>query len=224
METILGLITVGQTPRPDLEAVFYRYAPGAILHIIGALDGLSHEQIRRMRGKATECPILCRLQDESECEVSLNELTPYVEHAAHQLAEQGAQLVVVLCTADFPTIPCAVPVLLPGRILPSIVQSISHTRHVAVVCSVEGQVPFARVKWEEAGFRADTTAAGPFSVEKTSEALQALLHSSAEMVILDCFGHDAVYKQVFVDAMQRPVLVAQTLIAGIAGELLSSGG
>jgi protein AroM len=123
-----------------------------------------------------------------------------------------------LCTGAFPEISCSVPVLWPGRILPAIIWSISRTKHVAVVTSVEGQVPFAQAKWEKIGFRVDTTWASPFAVETTKNALNTLQDSLAEIVVLDCFGHDSAYKQVFIDAMQRPVLVAQTLIARIAGE------
>lgn len=82
-------------------------------------------------------------------------------------------------------------------------------------------MPFAQAKWEEAGFGADTTWAAPFLVENTEKALKELQHSQAEMVILDCFGHDEADKQVFVRAMHRPVLVAQTLIARITGEFLN---
>src|SRR5206468_2961840 len=120
----------------------------------GALDGLTREQISQLQGPADECPLLCQLQDASVCEVSLDALTPYVEQAARHLAEQGADLIVVLCTGAFPQIRCSVPVFLPGRILPSVVGAISRTKHVAVVTSVEGQVPFARAKWEAAGFMA----------------------------------------------------------------------
>lgn len=217
----LGLVTIGQTPRPDLEQVFHTYVPGVTISLIGALDGLSREQIHQLRGNAGECPLLCKLQDGSVDEVSLPALTPYIEHAAHRLAEQGAQLIVVLCTGAFPEIACSVPVLLPGRVLPAVVQGISRTWHIAVVTSVEGQVPFAQAKWEEAGFRSDTTWASPYLVEHTKKALNELRHSQAEMVILDCFGHDDAYRRVFVHAMHRPVLVAQTLIARIAGEILS---
>ena len=218
---ILGLVTIGQTPRFDLEDVFSRYASGATINMIGALDGVSREQIDQLRGSTNDCPLLCRLQDTSVCEVSLDALTPYVERAAHCLAEQGASLIVVLCTGAFPEIPCSVPVLLPGRILPALVRTISRTMHVAVVTSIEGQVSFAQAKWEQAAFTVDTTWASPFLVEDTKKALKELSQSQAELVVLDCFGHDAAYKQVFANAMQKPILLAQTMIARIAGEFLN---
>ena len=40
MSPLLGLVTIGQTPRPDFEAAFARHAPGARILIEGALDGL----------------------------------------------------------------------------------------------------------------------------------------------------------------------------------------
>ena len=38
MRPVLGLVTIGQTPRSDLEAEFRRHAPDAEVRTVGALD------------------------------------------------------------------------------------------------------------------------------------------------------------------------------------------
>ena len=45
---LLGMIVLGQTPRPDLEAIDNAYLPGIELSIRGAFDGMEASDIDRL--------------------------------------------------------------------------------------------------------------------------------------------------------------------------------
>jgi protein AroM len=218
---MLGLVTIGQTPRPDLEAAFRAHAPDAEIVMRGALDGLSRADVSLLARGRDDYPLLVRLADGSTAEVPLQALQPCVEAEAARLAEAGAGLVVVLCAGGFPEIACRVPVLLPGRIVPSVVAAISRTRHIGVVTPLPGQVPSAKAKWEADGFAVRVTSASPFAHEEIGPAAAAMADPRLELVVLDCMGHRPGYRDEFARRCGRPVLLSQSLVARIVGELVA---
>jgi protein AroM len=216
----LGLVTIGQTPRPDFESVFARYVPGASLRLEGALDGLPSHEIDRLSDPRDDYPLLVRLANGSTALVPLRRIVPRVQECAQRLAAEGCPLVVVLCAGAFPDIACDVPVLMPGRILPGVVASIFRTRHVGVVTPVAGQANVARLKWEGDGFTVKVAWASPLRDEELAPAAQAMRDPSLECVVLDCMGHDERYKREFARLCERPVISAQSIVARVAGELM----
>jgi protein AroM len=218
---MLGLVTIGQTPRPDFEAVFGRYVPGAPLRLVGALDGLPDIEVARLVDPRDDYPLLVRLADGSTALVPLRRIVPRVEACAQRLAGEGCALVVVLCAGAFPDIACDVPVLMPGRVVPAVVRSIFRTRHIGIVTPVAGQADVARLKWETDGFTVKVAWASPVQEQELAPAAAALADPALACVVLDCMGHDETYKREFARRCGRPVVSAQSIVARVAGELVS---
>jgi len=221
---ILGLVTIGQTPRPDFEALFAAHAPGAEIRIAGALDDLPPDAARALERPGDDCPLLVRLRDGGSAEVPLATLMPRVEVVARALADAGAAAVVVLCAGDFPDIPCGAPVLLPGRILPEAAAAGAPRRRVGVVTPVAGQAAAAEAKWRRDGFYVEVAWASPLRREEMAAAAAQLAHADVDLIVLDCMGHDEAYRESFARLTGHPVLAAQTVVAHVAGELVAASG
>jgi protein AroM len=218
---MLGLVTIGQTPRPDLEAEFRRHSPDAEVLTLGALDGLTVEEIADLAASGDEYPLHTRLADGTTADVPMKALAPLVAEQAQRIAGDGAYLVVVLCAGGFPDFDCPVPLLLPGRVVPAVVGSLSRSRRVGVVTPIREQIGAARAKWESDGFSVEVTSASPFRHEEIHRAAAALSDPMLDLVVLDCMGHDEGYRMEFAELCSRPVLLAQTLVARVAGEVLA---
>ena len=218
---MLGLITIGQTPRPDLEAEFRRYSPDAEVLTLGALDGLTAAEIADLAASDDEYPLHTRLADGTTADVPMKALAPLVAEQAQRIAEDGAYLVVVLCAGGFPDFDCPVPLLLPGRVVPAVAGSLSRRRRVGVVTPIREQIRAARAKWESDDFSVEVTSASPFRHEEIHRAAAALSDPTLDLVVLDCMGHDESYRTEFAELCSRPVLLAQTLVARVAGEVLA---
>jgi protein AroM len=218
--SLLGLVTIGQTPRPDFDAVFARYAPEATRRLVGALDGLPDDEIARMADPRDDYPLLVRLAGGRTALIPVWRIVPRVEACAHRLAAEGCALVVVLCAGAFPDIACEVPVLLPGRVLPAIVRAVCRSRRIGVVTPVAGQATVARLKWEADGFEPKVAWASPVRREELEPAASVMRDETLECVVLDCMGHDEAYKREFARRSGRPVLSAQSVVARLAGELV----
>lgn len=218
---MLGIVTIGQTPRPDVERACRPYVGGTAIRIVGALDGRTREEIRLLEQRDAPYPLLVRLADGATAEVPLQTLVPRVTVCAAGLAAAGARLVVIWCAGDLPEIPCPVPVLRPGRLLPACAAEVMQTRHIGVVTPVPGQVEAARAKWQADGFAATVTWAAPGNADHLARAGQELAGAGIELVVLDCMGHGEDARRDLARASGHPVISAQSLTARVAGALIA---
>ena len=83
--SLLGVVTIGQTPRADLLAAFSHEAPGADVRVVGALDGLTFDEVAALAAPG-EYPLLVRLADGTSAEIARDRLAPRVAACARDLA------------------------------------------------------------------------------------------------------------------------------------------
>lgn len=214
----IGIVTIGQTPRPDLEHAFARHAPGLRVEIRGALDGLPLEEIDAMAG-SQDYPLLVRLADGATREIPLWRLHPLVALQAGLLAAAGVRVVAIACAGGFPDIACNVPVLLPGRILPALAAAIGAGPRIGIVTPIRAQVEAAIRKWTGDGFDPQVTSASPHVHAEIEAAARHMRDQNLGLVVLDCFGHDDDYADEFSRRSGALVLAAQSVTARLAGEL-----
>ena len=219
MKPVLGVVTIGQTPRPDLTAVFAAAAPHADVRVAGALDGIADAVLAEI-ASPTDYPLLVRLASGVSIEVPMARLVPRVAEAARALAAGGARIVVVACAGGFPDVPCEVPVILPGRVVPAVAGAISRTRRVGVVTPNRRQAPFAERKWRDDGFEPTVTWASPTDELEMTRAAGDLMDPAIDLIVLDCMGHDMRCQAAVASRTGRPVLGAQSLVAHVAAALI----
>lgn len=218
---MLGIVTIGQAPRPDIERACRPYAVGTAIHILGALDGLSHEDVRLLENRDGPYPLLVRLADGSTAEVPLQALVPRVTACAADLSAVGSRLIVIWCAGDFPAIACPVPVLRPGRLVPACAAEMMQTRSIGVVTPVRGQVSAARAKWQADGFAPTVTWAAPGNTDDLARAGRELAGAAIELVVLDCMGHGEDARRDLARMSGHPVISAQSITARVAGALVA---
>lgn len=219
MRPVLGIVSIGQTPRPDLIRVFGAAAPHAEVRVAGALDGITEAELAAIVAPG-DYPLLVRLASGASAEVPMARLVPRVEEAARALAAQGAAAVVIACAGGFPDVPCPVPVILPGRIVPAVAGALCRTGRVGIVTPNRAQIPFADRKWRSDGFSPTVTWASPTDERDMMRAAEDLLDPAIELIVLDCMGHDDGCRAAMANRTGRPVLAAQSLVAHVAATLI----
>lgn len=216
----LGVVTIGQTPRPDLSSAFAAHAGGAAVVVAGALDGLAPAAVVALTGPGPY-PLLVRLASGATVEIPRDRLVPLVEAAAQRLASDGASLVVVACAGAFPVIACDAPVLIPGRLAPAAVRGLAAGGRLGIVTPNAAQVPSALAKWRDDGFDdVVVVAAAPGVDDELTRAADELRDADPALIVLDCMGHDEASRLAFQRRTGRPTVAVQPLVAGIAGALL----
>jgi protein AroM len=219
MRARLGVVTIGQTPRPDLEAAFAVAAPMACIDVRGALDALAPDDARALADPHDPYPLLVRLRDGSVANVPMSVIHPMVERVAAALAHDGAYAVVVACAGDFPPVTLPIPVVIPGRILPDLVRAVTPDRHIGVVSPIEGQCAAAESKWRHDGFLPVMTHASPVVHEELDRAARTMRDAGVALVVLDCMGHDDQCTRHFAATAGCLVLSAQSAAVHVAATL-----
>ena len=202
----IGAITIGQSPRDDVV--------GDILPILGeevtllqagGLDGLSREEIQGFAPSPSDYVLISRLR------------------CIETLEDQGAQLILFLCTGDFPPVfHSKVPLIFPCKVLNGLVPALASRGKIAVVTPTQQQVAQSEKKWRE--YVAEMTAI-PASPYGPPEELEQAAHQAAELdvdlVVMDCIGYTVEMKEHFQAVSGKPVVLSRTLAARVVMELLS---
>lgn len=226
MTAILGIVTIGQTPRPDLIEAFGAEAPRAEVRVAGALDGIRPDDLAALQDRHgaepqdLEYPLLVRLASGAHIEVSLNRLVPRVTSAARRLATEGASVVVVACAGAFPEVPCPVPVLLPGRIVPAVAGALSRSRRVGIITPNRTQAPYAERKWRADGFEPTVTWASPSRDDEMARAADELRGAELDLIVIDCMGHADDARRAVAKSTGKLAIAAQSVVARIAGAMI----
>ncbi len=217
---MLGLVTIGQTPRPDFEEAFRENVPGVEIRIVGALDGVPADEIAALSAEPGDFPLHMLLADGSTCDIQQETLAPLVEQRMRDLVADGASAVGLLCTGRFHSFECGVPVLMPGKLLPAVAGAIAPSRRIGVVTPIESQVEPMRELWEADGFSVTVAVSSPYHEGENAVAAAVMAEAAPELVVLDCMGHGPASRDEFSRLSGRPVLTAQTLLAKVAGEVV----
>jgi protein AroM len=218
----LGILLLGQTPRPDIEKLFNAYLPGTELILKGALDGLSTGTINDLAHQPGHYPLFVILTDGSTREISMDVLMPHLVAAARELELRGAAAAVLFCAGDFPDLACRLPVIYPGRIVPAVVSGISRTRRVGIITPNPGQLDPARRHWEAKKFTITAAVASPRDPAGLEKAARHLQDPHLELVVLDCMGFPPQAARRLKELTRRPVICSQSLVARAAAEIIGN--
>jgi AroM protein len=99
LSSVVGFVTIGQAPRPDvvpeMAAVI---GPGVEVREAGALDGLNRSEIEALAPTGHDEILVTRLQDGSAVFLRKEKIVGLVEQRIAALERGGATLTALLCT------------------------------------------------------------------------------------------------------------------------------
>jgi protein AroM len=218
----LGIIVIGQTPRPDLEAIYNTYLPGIGLSIMGGLDGMKTPDIDRMANEDGEYPLLVILADGTTREISLYRLLPLLEKTVESMAVAGAEAAVLMCAGNFPDLKSPIPIIYPGRVVPAVVSAISGSKRIGIVTPNPGQIKPAQEHWRQKGFTVKVEVASPMDPAALEAAAAEMRDSTLELVVLDCMGFGPDAGRRMKRLCGRPVICPQSLVARVTAEMMGN--
>jgi protein AroM len=225
-QRVLGTLTIGQAPRPDIVPILDRHVPQSVRRIhCGVLDGLSRAEIHETYGATPGEPILItRLADGSSVRLS----GPKVERGAQVklglLEEQGCDLILMLCTGTFHALQCRRSWLVePDHIIPPLVAALLQDRLLGIVVPVSEQMQSESAKWSRLARQPIFASASPYAdhLDAITSAGSELAERGAEALLLDCIGFTERHRSALAQT-GLPVILSNAIVAKAVGELLSS--
>jgi protein AroM len=215
----LGLATIGQSPRPDICRT-YAAVIGAEVGIVeaGALDSLTVREIDGLAPEEGDTPLVT-LAHGAEVRIGKAAITPLLQRAIMRVVENGASVVVVLCTGHFEGLTAPVPLIEPDRVLDGFMRAIQPSGRLGVVMPDAGQEGMMRRQWH--GYDLTLATASPYQPPTEWAALiERFVSAGVAAIVLDCMGFDPTAKAFFAARAHVPVLCAQTATAHLVRDLL----
>ena len=182
MKKKIGAITIGQSPRidviPEMQEIL---GENVIILEAGALDGLTKKDIEKFQPDENDYVLVSRLNDGSHVKFGKSYIIPRLQNCINSLEEQGAELIIVICTGYFGNLLTSkVPLIYPQKILYSLVPNFSVNGKIGVIVPEEDQIDQMGKKWEETGLEVSAAAGSPYKgIEEVKMAAQKLKTENA---------------------------------------------
>jgi protein AroM len=218
----IGILTIGQSPRPDVIGEFLRVL-GRDYEIIerGALDDYSVEELRSRKVASGERILVTKLRDGEEIKVSHDLVISNLQKGIDYLERKKIDLTLLLCTGKFPEFKSKHLVVQPSEIVRGTVTASLRSGKLAVVVPAREQIP--KTKTEVFGIDVDVyyDTASPYgSKTELREMAIRISKENVDLVFLDCMGFTHEMKQIVRDVTGKPVILSNALVAHVLQEII----
>jgi protein AroM len=216
----LGAVTIGQSPRDDVLGEMRDLLGQVPVLQCGALDGVSPVELLELAPRPGESVLVSRLRDGTEVRLAESRIVPRLQRCIRNLEPQVG-LVLVLCTGSLEGLSSARPLLSAGRVLEPLARGLGPRRLGVLTPAVE-QRAAQRERWRDVAMEEVVVeAASPYGRQgELEEAASRLAAAGVDLVVMDCIGYTRAMKAVVRRAVACPVLLAVTVLARVAAELL----
>ena len=226
MRPIIGLVTIGQSPRvdvvPDMAEIL---GPGVEVREAGALDGLGRAEIDALAPAPDDEILVTRLSDGASVFVGRRAITARVEAQIAALERAGVTLTALLCTGAFPRLAAARPLIQPQPVLLGALRGMSWPGRLGILTPSVPHVPQTLARWRGDGFDPVVAPLSPYDATDATAVARAaatLHESGVGLVVMDCMGYRRKTRDEVQELLQVPVLAANFLVARMLAELCGS--
>ena len=218
----IGVLTIGQSPRPDVVGEFSRVLGGEYEIIEkGALDDYSVEELRKRRVSPGERILVTKLRDGHEIKISHDFVLSNIQKCIDYLEANETEITLLLCTGKFPEFKSKHLVVQPSEIVRGTVTASLRSGKLAVVVPAREQIPKARSDAFGKDVEVYDDTASPYgSVNELKEMADRIAKENVDLVFLDCMGFTREMKQIVKQKTGRPVILSNALIARVLQELV----
>ena len=227
MRTI-GFATIAEAPRDDVVPWIRQILPPDI-NIVerGNLNGLSPAEIEALGPEPGEVGIVARLKSGGETLLSHTKIFPRMQRLVDELVDdEGADLVVILCGADWSDIRSSKLVVNPGRVFPGVVSALAYGRKLGIIKPSAGQVEKEQERYRQLGIDAVVTSASPYGgparLDLARQAAEQLRDAQCDLVWMTCIGMDVAMRDVVAEVTGTPIILARSILGRVIGELVTS--
>lgn len=215
--TLIGLLTLGTSPREDLENVISPIISRDYLLLRGALDNLTKDEIVALCDIPGSYPLFVRTVYGSFT-IQREALLPLLTNKAREMSGMGVKAIILLCSGDFEPFPTEIPLMIPARLVEGGAKSIAKKGDIGIIVPVADQVPAAKARWRKAGFNPIMMDVNPTTAD-AEEIVNSFEPHFLEQIVLDCIGYSPELQKELSQRFGLPVWLPLTLAARIVTDL-----
>ncbi|THU92956.1 AroM family protein [Dendrothele bispora CBS 962.96] len=235
---LLGLITIGQSPRPDLTLSLAPLLPRVTFVERGILNDLSSSEIAQLAPSPDDphdIPLTTRLLDGTSCIIGEQAVVRRMPSLIRALEdEERVDCTMIACTGHFPSFEHKKPLFVPDHLISFATAALAEgmqARMVGILSPVPGQMEPSKEKFAP---RLDCTVrfvhawCSPYIGTAESNEMdlrragRELVEKGAELIAMDCMGYTDEMRKVVAKEAGVPIVLARSVAARFAAEVLDS--
>ncbi|MCP4424466.1 MAG: AroM family protein [Chloroflexi bacterium] len=185
----IGVLTIGQSPRPELVAPLINRLPEKCQIIqAGALDGLTKVALPPAHNKTY--PLTTRMRDGSSVIIEESFLAAKLQQALDQLERQGVTATILLCAGTFANLQGTRPLFKPFTVGRELLNSLNFKK-IGLIAPIKEQETPIRQRWLAVGFQPTVWTADLAQQDKQfcQQLGEQIESNRLECIALDYVGH-----------------------------------
>jgi protein AroM len=215
----VAFVTIGQSPRDDIVPEMLGWiGPGVEPRQVGALDGLSRDEIAALAPRAGDHTLVSRLRDGSEVKLGQTWTRKRLQALMDDLDGEGLDLVVLLCTGDFEGLHSHTLMVEAQRVTDHAVEMLAEDGRAIGVMLPDARQIGEFHQQAAAGTALALTHASPYTGDRFEEAARELARS--DVIVMHCMGYDEAMRRRVAAVTGKPVLLARRLVASMVAQLI----
>lgn len=220
--TKVGVLTIGQSPRNDVTPSIQNIVgPEVTIIERGGLDQLAEDHMHEISPGEGEKTYISKLRNGEAVKIGKTKLLPLLQKELSEL-EKEVDVILMLCTGDFPALICEKPIIYPDKVLSHVLQAVlAKDRTLGLIIPLEEQRDSLVEKWEDTGFNIEIGVSSPYEKSNIRDAATQLKEKGASIIVLDCMGYNETHKHEAKEASNVPVILSRTLAARIVQEYIT---
>lgn len=225
MNTRVGMITIGQSPRTDITGDIRCMIGDSIGMVeIGALDeldtGVDLAVLAGQAKKSTEVQYVTRLRDARQVEITEEKLLPLLRKCIETLNERDIWIKALLCTGEYPDLAGVPGLIRPYALIHHLINAVFPAGRLGVIVPGESQVALKEKEWTTPDRECVVAVASPYvGSQLIPEVASDLAERGAQVIVLDCLGFSLDDKRRAIDSANRPVVLPRSVLAWTLTEL-----
>lgn len=220
----IGVVTIGQSPRLDITSDLKQHLPTNVKLIeAGVLDGLSREYVEeKMHPSEGDIAYVSKMADGHQVKLAKSKIIPILQRRITELEEKGANLIVILCTGDFPNFKAKVPIIYAGEVLKGLFSGFKYGGNVGILVPLAEQIKYTHEKWKSCFENLTVFHVSPYTSTKNdfSAVAKKFKDSGARLIIMDCMGYTYDQKSILKSCANLPVISSRSALIRFLNELL----
>ncbi|WP_080873734.1 AroM family protein [Oceanobacillus timonensis] len=217
----VGVLTIGQAPRTDVTPSIQRIL-GPEIEIVerGALDRLDTDSFHTVAPDTADTTYISRVRNGGSVKMGKSKLLPLLQEERDTLEEQ-TDVIMMLCTGDFPTLQGAKPIIYPDVELNKAVREVMPSGNLGLIIPLEEQRDSLIEKWNHPEIKKLVEVASPYEKSDIEGAARALKNQGADLIVLDCMGYNEKHEERAMNASGLSVFLPRKVAAYAAKAYLN---
>lgn len=219
----LGVIVIGQSPRPEVERELRRVLGAELpIRLVGALDGMTRRDIDGLAPSGSDDTLFTRLPDGEGVVVAKRAVADGVQRRLAELEAAGVDAALLACTGAFPPLQYRGFLVQPSPVLHHAVLGLLPKGRVGIFNPLPEQREQVARKWRKEGWEIAFEALLPGSdADAVEAAARRMARHRPDLLVLDCMGYTETDKARVRNVTGCRALLAVSVAARALQELLT---